>query len=76
MDWFDTNTAIAGSADHPQYECPKCRTPVYQNPIENFTLKGVVRAISHRIDPASESPPPPLRQNMGAFGPWFGFFGQ
>jgi hypothetical protein len=72
-DWF--NAAIAGGVHKPRYECPKCRARVYQKPVENFTLKDIVRAMAHAIDSANVSPPPPPRQDAGC-GPWFRFFGQ
>ena len=61
---------------HPQYTCPSCREPVKNRPVEDFTLKALVRTLAAA---AGENSPQKkeleqYRRGMAKPNPWDGFF--
>lgn len=67
----------------PEYNCPACRTPVVNRPVEAFTLKSLVRIVAKTEGEQSprKEQPPVGRKGKGKgkgpvvrTGPWDGFF--
>ncbi|KAL0072785.1 hypothetical protein AAF712_000548 [Marasmius tenuissimus] len=64
----------------PQYTCPTCRAPVKSRPIEDYSLKAVVRTVAKAAREDSPKQPRPQtnrgRRRGGPVndGPWDGFF--
>ncbi|KAF8070345.1 hypothetical protein FPV67DRAFT_1755391 [Lyophyllum atratum] len=63
----------------PQYTCPTCREAVKNRPVEDFTLKGLVRTVTaaagetspRKHDNSGRAPATALSRRDG---PWDGFF--
>ncbi|KAN0135467.1 hypothetical protein V8E53_006746 [Lactarius tabidus] len=93
-DWFNTTLSQhlqSGTRGMPAYTCPSCRHPVRFPPVQNFTLKRLVRLAAEsrgesspqRSQPPPPPPPvqPPSRGRGGGrrdypLGPFMGFFGR
>ncbi|KAL0581803.1 hypothetical protein V5O48_000171 [Marasmius crinis-equi] len=59
----------------PPYTCPTCRAPVKSRPIEDYSLKAVVRTVAKaQRESSPRKPPPPARRRGREEGPWDGFF--
>lgn len=63
----------------PQYTCPSCREPVKNRPVEDFTLKALVRTLAAAAGECSPKKPiiekqPGKGQGSRLSGPWDGFF--
>ncbi|KAH9993496.1 hypothetical protein BJV74DRAFT_795586 [Russula compacta] len=73
-DWFNTNLThhrqIVGRGPLP-YTCPSCRLPVHMPPVQNFSLKRIVRLAAEsrgESSPQRPQPPPPPVQPPRARG--------
>ena len=61
----------------PQYTCPSCREPVKNRPVEDFTLKALVRTLAAATGENSPQRKEPEKLRRGVArpsGPWDGFF--
>ena len=56
----------------PTYTCPTCRKEVKHKPVEDFSLKSVVRTVAQVV--GETSPQKPQGQRRPTDGPWDGFF--
>ncbi|KAI9452646.1 hypothetical protein BJY52DRAFT_1292013, partial [Lactarius psammicola] len=90
-DWFNTTLSQHmqnGARGLPAYTCPSCRHPVRYPPVQNFSLKRLVRLAAESRGESSpqrpQPPPPPVqppsRGRSGGrrdytLGPFTGFFG-
>jgi hypothetical protein len=52
-----------------QYTCPTCRDKVCSRPIQNFAVKGLVRAVAGQIGETS-----PQKKTVDAANVWSRFF--
>lgn len=89
-DWFNTTLAHhrqIGARGVPPYTCPSCRLPARTPPVQNFSLKRIVRLAAESRGESSprrtQAPPPPpvppMRGRGGARrdsppGPFDAFF--
>ena len=86
-DWFNTTLAHhrqIGARGMPPYTCPSCRLPARTPPVQNFSLKRIVRLAAESRGESSPRrpqapPPPPMRGRGGArrdspLGPFDIFF--
>jgi len=62
-DWFNTTLSQhiqTGARGLPAYTCPSCRHPVRFPPVQNYSLKRLVRlAAESRGESSPQRPPPP-----------------
>ena len=77
-DWFNTTLAHhrqIGARGMPPYTCPSCRLPARTPPVQNFSLKRIVRLAAESRGESSprrpQAPPllppmPPMRGRGGA----------
>ncbi|KAK7689304.1 hypothetical protein QCA50_007095 [Cerrena zonata] len=64
--------ALQASMEQPVFTCPTCRVGAKDKPIEIYTLKQVVRAISEAMGESSPKILPP--RDSKEVGPWDRFF--
>ncbi|KAJ6602184.1 hypothetical protein B0H10DRAFT_2081196 [Mycena sp. CBHHK59/15] len=74
-------TVIAQQGPQPEYTCPTCRAAVLTRPVEDYSLKAIVRAVATSAGEASpQKDPPAVKRRKGkakaADGPLDGFFGR
>jgi len=66
-DWLNTTLGQhrqSGARGFPPYTCPSCRIPVRMPPVQNFSIKRVVRLVAESRGESSprrpQAPPPPV----------------
>ncbi|KAJ7497067.1 hypothetical protein FB451DRAFT_1209955 [Mycena latifolia] len=72
---------IAQQGPQPEYTCPTCRAVVISKPIEDYSLKAIVRAVATSVGESSPKKDPVVTKRKGkgkskADGPFDGFFGR
>jgi hypothetical protein len=74
-DWFRTTLEPhrqSGARGLPPYTCPSCRFPVRMPPVQNFSLKRIVRLAAESRGESSprrtQAPPPPTLIPRGRGG--------
>ncbi|KAJ7130163.1 hypothetical protein C8R44DRAFT_774957 [Mycena epipterygia] len=68
---YNVNTPpnVYGALPLPPYSCPKCREKVRSKPIQNFALKGLVRAVADKV--GENSPKKPVGSSANVWNRFF-----
>ncbi|KAJ7078863.1 hypothetical protein B0H15DRAFT_526990 [Mycena belliarum] len=75
---------IAQQGPQPEYSCPTCRAPVSTRPVEDYSLKALVRILATSVGESSPKKAPVVTKRKGKGkakakaieGPFDGFFGR